>query len=128
MPLERPSGHLRLVHWSGPAAPPPVAARHPAVAALSSAATYILSSFALVAAGMYPEITWPVLAELDLLGSRKDLPPDGSAADSARDAGAYGSGRQSECYGCNPNTPSLKSSCNAQPAIFLSSQTRRTTS
>jgi hypothetical protein len=128
MRFERPSGHLRLVRWQDPAAPPPVAARHPVVAALSSAATYILTSFALTAAGMYPEITWPVLAELDLLGSRRDLPAGGSAADSSRNAEENTSSRQPECYGCNPNPPSSKSSCNAQSAILLSSQTRRTTS
>jgi hypothetical protein len=130
MQFERPSGHIRLVDWKGPAAQPPApaTARHPAVAALSSAATYILTSFALCAAGMYPEITWPVIAELNLRSSRKDPSPGGSAADSSRKAGEYASIRQPECYVRNPNPPSLKFSCNAHPAISRSSQTRRTTS
>jgi len=126
MQFERPSGHLRLVHWQAPAAPPtPVAARRPVVAALSSAATYLLTSFALCAAGMYPEITWPVLAELDLLGARKESRPRGSAADNAN---GHGSITQPECYRCNPIQPLLKSSCNAQASISQSSHTRRTPS
>ena len=130
MQFERRSGHIRLVDWKGPAAQPPAlaAARHPVVAALSSAATFILTGFALCAAGIYPEITWPVIAELDRRNSRKESLPGGSAADSSRNAGEYTSIRQPECYVSNPNPPSLKSSCNAQLAISWSSQTRRTTS
>jgi hypothetical protein len=130
MQFERPSGRIRPVDWKGPAPPPPtpVATRHPVVAALSSAATYILTSFALCAAGMYPEISWPVLAELNLRSSRKESPPGGSAADSSQNADEHASIKQPECYACNPNPLSLKSSCNTLPAISRSSQTRRTTS
>jgi hypothetical protein len=83
MQFENPVGDAPPADRSSPAPWPsnPVRLRRRIATAASSAVTYILTSFALHAVGMYPELSWPLLEELYRLNRRnspEDPPPTGA--------------------------------------------------
>jgi hypothetical protein len=49
---------------------------HRTAAMASSAMTYVVTGFAYCGAAMYPELFWPLLAQLDGRASTKEPPPD----------------------------------------------------
>lgn len=80
MQFESPLGDARLTNRKSPARQPldPVAFRHRIAAAMSSAMTYVLTGFALCAGSMYPELLWPLFAQLDGCDSTEEPPSPGA--------------------------------------------------
>jgi hypothetical protein len=57
--------------------PDPVTLCDRIATALSSATTYVINSFALHAACLHPELSWPLIEELARKKAAKDAQPDG---------------------------------------------------
>jgi hypothetical protein len=64
-----------------PQDPDPVTLCDRIAAALSSAATYVLNSFALHAACLHPELSRPLLEELARKKAERDAQPSGNSTD-----------------------------------------------
>jgi hypothetical protein len=74
MQFEEFTGH-------SPQDPDPVTLCDRIFAALSSVTTYLLTGFALHAAGMHPELTWPLMEELARKKAETEAQPDGPCVD-----------------------------------------------
>jgi hypothetical protein len=72
MPFEQFSGH-------GPQDPDPGTLCDRITAALSSVMTYLLTGFAFHAAGLHPELTWPLMEEPARKEAETEAQPDGSS-------------------------------------------------